>query len=565
MARANLLNTTDVTLKGMLANGLRYGVPPYQRDYSWREEHWDDLWQDVNELAQQVESQHYMGAIVIQPKGREDFVIIDGQQRLCTLSLLVLAAVALLDERVSAGVDPDNNRERVRILRETYLGTKDPGSLLWQSKLALNRNDDTFYQGTLLQLRTPHAPKRLSDSNRLIWEAFCFLRERLKNRFPEPSAGADIARFINEVVAPRLLFIRVLVDDDLSAYTVFETLNARGLDLTASDLLKNYLMAIVAKTSDADLRHVLDQWSGITHAIGIRTLPEFLRHFLNSKQDFVRQERLFKTIKAQVGAPEAVFELLDELERAATWYEALGDPQDSQWMLMPEAREHVRVLNLFGVKQYKPLVLAAARRLPESDLPQILRLCAVVSFRCTIIADRNPSELEVAYNETAKGIHTGRLQTVAQVREALRPAAVGEEDFRESFARRSFPASGRTKKIARYVLCALERQLGTPDVNDATSPATIEHVLPENLGAAWEPQWDDTQHERYVSRLGNLTLLDAARNNDLGQIGYAQKRIVYEKAGYEVTRRIISQEWSPEAIEQRQRAMAGWAATVWQL
>ena len=172
MARANLLNTTDVTLKGLLANGLRYGVPPYQRDYSWREEHWDDLWQDLIELARHEEAQHYMGAIVIQPKGREEYVIIDGQQRLCTLSLLVLSAVALLEERVASGADTENNRERARILRETYLGTKDPGSLLWQSKLALNRNDDTFYQGTLLQLRTPHAPKRLSDSNRLVWEAF---------------------------------------------------------------------------------------------------------------------------------------------------------------------------------------------------------------------------------------------------------------------------------------------------------------------------------------------------------------------------------------------------------
>ncbi|MSU47610.1 MAG: DUF262 domain-containing protein [Opitutus sp.] len=565
MARGNLLNTTDITLKGLLANGLRYSVPPYQRDYSWRTEHWDDLWQDVLELAHQPETQHYMGAIVIQPKGREEFVIIDGQQRLCTLSLLVLAAVALLDERVTGGVDPDNNRERIRILRETYLGTKDPGSLLWQSKLALNHNDDTFYQGTLLQLRTPHAPKRLSDSNRLIWEAFCFLRERLKSRYLEPSAGEDIARFINDVVAPRLLFIRVLVDDELSAYTVFETLNARGLDLTASDLLKNYLMALVAKTSEADLRHVLDQWSRITLAIGIRALPEFLRHFLNSQQDFVRQERLFKTIKTQVTAPEKVFGLLDELERASIWYEALGDPQDAQWMLMPLAREQVRVLNLFGVKQYKPLYLAAARRLPEAELPQILRLCVVVSFRATIIADRNPSELEVAYNEAAKGIHTGRLQTVAQVREALRVVAVADEDFRDAFARRSFPASGRTKKIARYILCALERQFDNPDVNDATTPATIEHILPENLGPAWVPEWDDAKHERYVSRLGNLTLLDASRNNDLGQVGYAQKRTTYAQAGYEVTRRISSQEWGPEAIEERQRKMAGWAATVWRL
>ena len=506
-----------------------------------------------------------MGAIVVQPKGREDFVVIDGQQRLCTLSLLVLAAVALLEERVSAGIDPDQNKERARLLREGFLGSKDPGSLLWRSKLALNRNDDTFYQGTLLQLRVPHAPKRLGDSNRLLWEAFSFLRERLRGRFAVNEAGADLARFINEVVAPRLLFIRVLVDDELSAYTVFETLNARGLDLTASDLLKNYLMAIVARASDADLRHVLDQWTRITQAIGIRVLPEFLRHYLNSRQPFIRQERLFKAIKAKVSQPQDVFALLDELERASVWYEALNDPQDAHWSNMSGAREQVRILNLFGVKQYRPLVLAAARHFSERDMEAVLRLCAVVSFRYTIVADRNPSELEVAYNNVAIAIHERRMVTVGQVREALRPVAVGDEDFRDAFSRRAFPVAGRTKKIARYVLCALERQLGNPDVRDETTPATIEHILPENLSPEWRLEFDDEKHARYVSRLGNLTLLDSSRNSDLGQAPFVQKKEIYLSAGYEITRRINYPEWTAAMIDARQREMAGWAATVWQL
>jgi hypothetical protein len=563
MARANLLNTTDITLKGLLGNGARYGVPTYQRDYSWREDHWEDLWLDLKEVSQREDMQHYMGAIVMQQCDREEFIVIDGQQRLCTLSLVALAAVALLEERAAADIEKEDNLERSRLLRDGFLGTKDPGSLRYRSKLSLNRNDDTFYQGTLLQLHAPLAPARLGDSNRLLWEAFRYFKARLAEQFPAPEQGGDLARFVNEVVALRLLFIRVLVDDDLSAYTVFETLNARGLDLTASDLLKNYLMALVARRSDADLRHVLDQWTRITESVGIRILPEFLRHYLNSKQPFIRQERLFKTLKMQVGTAEQVFDLLKDLELAAVWYQALLDPDDPQWHAVAGAREQVRILNLLGVKQFKSLILAAARRLPPESLGDVLRFCAVISFRYTIIADRNPSELERAYNDVAVGIEEERLRTVGQVREALRVVSVPDDDFRDAFSRRTIPAGGRNKKVVRYILCALERQLGNPDVRDETTPATIEHILPENLTAGWGADFDEIQHARFVSRLGNYTLLDLSRNNDLGNRPYIEKQPIYAASGYELTRRIAYPQWTPGTIEARQREMAGWAATVW--
>ena len=564
MPRANLLNTADVTLKGLLGNGFRHVVPPYQRDYSWREEHWEDLWLDLVEVSQREDSQHYMGAIVMQQRDREEFVVIDGQQRLCTLSLIALAAVALLEERAAAGLEKEDNLERARLLRDGFLGSKDPGSLRYRSKLSLNRNDDTFYQGTLLQLHAPLAPARLGDSNRLLWEAFRYFRARLAERFSAPDAGAPLARFINEIVALRLLFIRVLVDDDLSAYTVFETLNARGLDLTASDLLKNYLMALVARRSEADLRHVLDQWTRITQAVGIRILPEFLRHYLNSRQPFIRQERLFKTLKSKVNTAEQVFELLRELETAAVWYQAMLDPEDPQWHAIPGAREQVRVLNLLGVKQFKSLVLAAARRLSPEALSDVLRFCAIVTFRYTIIADRNPSELERAYNDVAVGIEEGRLHTLGQIREALRVVAVADEDFRDAFSRRSIPASGRNKKVVRYILCALERQLGHPDVRDETTPATIEHILPENLAPAWRNDFDDDQHMRFISRLGNYTLLDVSRNTDLGNRPYPEKQAALAASGYQLSQRIAYPDWTPGTIEVRQREMAGWAASVWQ-
>jgi Protein of unknown function DUF262/Protein of unknown function (DUF1524) len=562
MARGNLLNTSDVTLKTLLGNGMRYSVPPYQRDYSWKEEHWEDLWLDLVEVSEDEDSQHYMGAVVLQQNDRELFTVIDGQQRLATLSIVVLAAVSLLEQRASSEIERDDNSERARLLRDGFLGTKDPGSLRYSSKLSLNRNDDTFYQGTLLQLKSPQAPSRLPHSNRLLWQAFGYFRSKLAERFPGNEEGGSLARFINEAIAQRLLFIRVQVDDDLSAYTVFETLNARGLDLTASDLLKNYLMALVARRSETDLKHVLDQWSRITDTVGIRTLPDFLRHHLNSRQPFVRQERLFKAIKADVRSAEDVFALLDELERSAVLYQALQDPYDPYWVDLPVAKEQVRILNLLGVKQFKSLALSTGRKLPDS-LQDLLRFCVLISVRYTIIGDLNPSELERVYNEVAVNIERGTLRTTGQIREALREVAVSDEDFRDAFSRRTIAASGRSKKVVRYILCALERQLGHPDVKDETCAATIEHILPENLGNSWEAIYSHDQHERFVNRLGNYTLLDPSRNRDLGNLPFPDKMAGYQQSGYKMTSRISATEWTPDLIEARQREMAGWAATVW--
>lgn len=564
MPRANLLNTSDVTLKALLANGLRYGVPPYQRDYSWKEDNWEDLWLDLVEVAANEEAQHYMGAIVVQQKDREEFVVIDGQQRLCTLSLIVLAAVSLLEGRAAAGIDPDDNRERARLLRDGFLGSKDPGSLMYRSKLSLNRNDDAFYQGTLLQLRAPLAPARLGDSNKLLWTAFNYFKNKLGTRYSQPIQGAELARFINDTLALRLLFIRVLVDDDLAAYTVFETLNARGLDLTAGDLLKNYLMALVARRSEGDLRHVLDQWTKITGLVGTRVLPEFLRHYLNSRQPFIRQERLFKELKAKVNSAEGVFELLRELESSAVWYQALHDPEDPQWHNVSDAKEQVRILGLLGVKQYKSLFMAAARKLPTGDLGGVLRFCVVITFRYTIIADRNPSELERAYNEVATAIERGEIQTPGQVREALRPVSVPDEEFRDAFARRSISADGRSKKIVRYILCAIERQIAGGDIRDDTTRASIEHILPENVEQDWREFFSDEQHNRFVNRLGNYALLDPNRNRDLGRAPFSVKLPVLQASLYETTKRIAGNEWTAGAIDARQRQMSDWASSVWQ-
>jgi uncharacterized protein with ParB-like and HNH nuclease domain len=130
MAVNNLLDTSTVSLSDIIGNGKIYKVPSYQRDYSWKWDHWEDLWADIQTILN-GESVHYMGSIVLQNKGEKNYSVIDGQQRLATLTLIVLATIKTIQNLVDKNIEKENNEERIKLLSKKFLGDKDPGSQNW--------------------------------------------------------------------------------------------------------------------------------------------------------------------------------------------------------------------------------------------------------------------------------------------------------------------------------------------------------------------------------------------------------------------------------------------------
>lgn len=564
---SSLLNTDTEDLKELLGNGKTYEVPLYQRDYSWKIEQWEDLWEDIRSL-QGHDNDHYMGAIVLQSGDRKKFRIIDGQQRIATLSILVLACISYLRELQTVGADADANANRANLLESAFIGAKDPVSLRVVSKLRLNAHDDNFYQLNLSQLVPPAGGLRnLSDSERLMWDCFQFFQKKVKEHFAGNHDGGAIAAFINEVISERLLFISVRVQDELSAYTVFETLNARGLELTETDLLKNYLLSLADRLSKGQMEPLLHQWNRITDMVGSARLPEFLRHHLNSHRSYVRQKELFKILRRDVTDMPGVFSLLRELEIDAAWYQALGDHNDPFWLDYPGAKEHVRVLNLFYVKQYAPLVLAAKDVFGTQEIVEILRCCVVVSVRFNGVSRRSTHMLEEVYNRISIALRNGSASTLADVRRLLGPIYVPDEEFESDFSTLSLKTTGKSGKRLRYMLCQLEKQLEPKELNDETATqATIEHILPENPAECWFGIFSEADQERFRERLGNYTLLEKTLNiKEAANKGFEEKQSVYRQSQYSMTRLIEYDEWTPAAVQERQAMMARQAKTVWKL
>ena len=567
-ASSTLLNTDTEDLKELLSNGKRYSVPPYQRDYSWKQEHWEDLWEDLATVEANRED-HYMGAIVLESGLRKQFRVIDGQQRMATLSILILACVDYLYGLASEGVDTAANNERATLLESSYLGAKDPTSLRITPKLKLNANDDDFFQLNLAQRKPPQGGVRgLRDSERLLWECFQFFKGKVQGKFSTKKEGEQVAAFVSEIVTERLVFISVRVQDQLSAYTVFETLNARGLELTETDLLKNYLLSLADRLSKSQMDPVLRQWARITARVGIASFPEFLRHHLNSQREYVRQKQLFKTIKRDVTTLDHVFALLDRLEKDAAWFEGLNDHASQFWLDYQGAKEQVRVLNLFNVSQYTPLVLAAKDVFTApQDVVEILRYCAVLSVRFNGVSRRSTHILEEVYNRAALEVRRGTATTLAAVRQALRPIYILDEEFESDFAALRLRNRSTSGKRLRYILAKIEKQLSGADITDEGMTATVEHILPENPGEVGWEHFTAEGHERSYERIGNYSLLERSLNGQqAGNASFAQKQTVYAQSQYRTSKELGQfSDWIEETIAKRQADMAKVAKTVWAL
>ena len=203
-------NTTNNTFRRLMGNGLSYRVPSFQRDYSWSADEWDDLWQDVVGLfGADPEPAHYMGYLVLQSADNRKFDIIDGQQRMTTLSLLMLAAISHLTD-LAAPEDPEDPQfRRARQLRGNYIGYLDPVSLVPRSKLTLNRHDDGFYQNYLVPLE--QMPRRgLNPSEHLLRRAFAWFRDRIREYCGDD--GEAVARFVDTAV-DKLFFTVITVTE----------------------------------------------------------------------------------------------------------------------------------------------------------------------------------------------------------------------------------------------------------------------------------------------------------------------------------------------------------------
>ena len=548
-------NTTQEQFVRLMSNGFHYEVPKYQRDYSWDKEQWSDLWYDLMQMIEEKDS-HYMGYLVLQTSDDINFKIIDGQQRITTICILILAVINNLKKIQCSEDEKKLNEQRANTLLTTYIGNIDMITLTSVNKLVLNRNNNHFYKTYLSSLQ--EAPKRgLNASERLMKNAFdtfsSYLKEQYKN-------AEELISFVENIVN-NLFFTVITVTDELNAFKVFETLNARGVQLSSSDLLKNYLFSVANEQHQTKLDELEDLWAEVSDILKETQVSDFLRIYWNSNHKTIRKNQLYKTIRDEIKTSEQSFSLLRDMRKKADIYMALKSSEDELWRNNKDIRENLELLRLFNVTQPMSLLISAYSNLSLKEFDSLLSKIVIISFRYNIICGKNPNEQEVLYNKLALDIELNKTYNINDLLNS--GIYVKDAEFEQTFTYKEFVYNSRNNQIAKYILCKLEKfEYGLTVDRDET---TLEHILPDNPDECWE--WDDSAIQQYKYRLGNMALLEKGKNSDLGNASYLEKKDVYSKSSIPSTKKIgdTVNEWSESIITTRQQKMAKIAKGIWQI
>jgi len=511
-----------------------------------------------------TDESHYMGYLVLQSSDTKKHDVIDGQQRLTTLSIIILAAVKRLQELVELSpevTEKERNEVRAKQFRETYIGFVDPVTFVSIPKLTLNRHNNDFYQNFMVPLRKMPL-KNLRASEHSLRKALDWFYAKIK---AECTNGEEIAILLTNMV-DKLFFTTITVTDELNAYKVFETLNARGVKLSSTDLLKNFLFSTAVRTGthQIELDRMEALWERTVGVLGSYSFPDFLRCYWNSQRKLVRKNALFKTIKREISEREAAFELMDNLHTSSEVYVALMAPQDSFWN--EDERNALEALKLFHIRQHLPLLLSAFRQFYFTDrrlFTRTLRYIAIIAFRYNVISNMHATEQERIYAQVARGIHDQHIMDRASLLRALAPLYVSDASFATSFSQKEFiTTASRSSKIVRYILFQLESKRTHTRYDMGDSNITIEHVYPQNPDEDWDEADKDITY-----LIANMTLLEKGKNKDCDILSYEDKRPILSSSGFSTSAQLADKyaEWNLAHAHEHQRNLAQEATQIWRI
>jgi len=544
--------SSEVLSLGRLIRGEeKFTVPRFQRNYAWEEDHVESFWRDIFNIFGDDSADYFLGAIVVTDRGVDGPIVIDGQQRLITTCVLLAALRSVLAETGKA----DLVQEAVAQL---LLAETDA-----QPRIVLNRADRIFYdryiagEAPVDEMMAMRRDDALPLSNRLLADCFCFMHRQLKTFICDGWSEGRLAEEVLKAIDDKIFVIRLDVRSDYDAFVLFETLNDRGLSLSESDLLKNYLLSVAGER----VEETHADWETIEGNLGGERLLKFVRHHWLSSRGMTSRAGLFPDIKRQIGGPGEVAAYTEQLCVASEFYAALRDPGSRVWAEFGADRqrllaERLQELSLLRSDQIL-VVLLAGLETDREAFAELLDMLINFTFRYTTICSFSPSALLPAFIDAARHIReTGSANAKEVFNRFLRPLYPTDSQFHSAFSRRTIRYNG-------LVNTQIAQEAGK---GQAAAGTDLEHILPKRFQRNWAVDRKDFpgSPERYVHRLGNMTLLATQLNRELGNQPFEVKRGVFAGDPLEITRMIAEEpRWTAEAIGRRQNWMAGVAIKIW--
>ncbi|MEV8065870.1 DUF262 domain-containing protein [Streptomyces sp. NPDC085995] len=552
----------------MQGRAQQFQVPLYQRTYSWTEKQLGQLWSDILEQAELLESgdkasTHFLGSVVLAPSPQNEatfprWLVVDGQQRLTTLSL----ALAAVRDHI-ADTDPE---EAERIDEEYLINKRKTGNDHF--RLLPTQADRPQFAA---HVRGPGVEQNVGGS---VATAYAFFRRKLVAA-ADPAAPQDVFR-IEQAITSRLTLVAVTAERGDNVHRIFESLNNTGLKLSQADLLRNYLFMRLPTRSE----HVYETyWLPLQDSLSNDELEQLMwLQLVLDGDDRVRRQDLYAAQQQRFERGEVSEEEIEayirELHRRGALLRRLLHPEEE-----PDAavRAHLHRLDTWQAQVIYPalMLLLDRRERGELDSADTARAMSYIeSFLVRRMIGRVPTNNLNRIFQAMPGqlpLDMPVADGLHQLLSATNRFWPDDEELREKIRTAPFYQYGRWHQ-RKLVLQRLEESYEHPEpVDFAAAQLTIEHVMPQSPGSEWirmlsedvaDGESAEDLHSRLQHTLGNLTL--TAVNSELSNHPFERKQDLLQGSHLEMNRRIAATErWGAKEIRARADELADRAIAVW--
>lgn len=367
----------------------------------------------------------------------------------------------------------------------------------------------------------------------------------------------DRVLFIKEifdVFTKQFFVVEISAINRTEAFQIFQTINARGLDLSAADLIKSDFFG----NSGEHTQEVTEIWNRIQESLGDLNFSDFIRYSWNSKYSFITARGLYKTVSKSINGPDKILEFMKMLERLSVPYAELnGDIEPTYFVEAMDGRQAIYILQELQelkFKTYQPLYLASINvGLTGRQVLALVSASANILIRNKIL-NQGTNWLEKLFSTLAQELNDNQLEVADRVASIIQRLAEEQPNDQIITAKLTDFDFSLDTRLARYILRRIENERSSEKglINFDNKKVHLEHIMPQNPQNFLDWSVDENMHERYLWKLGNLTLLLGSKNSSISNNPFDQKKLGYETSDVGITRALAREStWNPKMIDQR--------------
>jgi uncharacterized protein with ParB-like and HNH nuclease domain len=559
------------TISDLFSVKRKYVVPRFQRAYSWSKEQVKELWDDIianiqiNSEEDISHEEYFIGALVLVGDDKSNVLqIVDGQQRLTTITILL----SVLCERFKEL----NKRNLADAIFKNYIeGQDDDGKNYFKLD---NETPKPFFQKSIQFIDKEQSSPQTDEEKTLLssyQDFYSFTsRENLASRFRIDKKVDDekyetLLRAVRDQVVKYLKVIFITVAEEEEAYTIFETLNARGMNLSFVDLIKNRLFKELSDTHPDD--DAKTTWKNIRLVISSRdsvgSLETFVRHWWISKYSYVGEENIYKTFKKLWTEDEIdAKEFIKELHSDSKTYIKIASPLQEDFKQQEEKSIYnsLSAFKIFNITQQRPFLLSLfkvreRRILKFDDQKEIMLFLERFHFMFNAVCSLRPSGIEGSYSRAARELQNASDQRRAKeiinvLKESLTTRIPDETVFIDKFKELKFyNGYTRDKKLIQYIFNKIERsKLLTNELTPEN--ISLEHILCQS-----------NNDKEIIGKIGNLLPLSQELNERAKDKSVADKLSIYQQSQYYLPKEFSAEyvtSWNADEIGRRTESLANY-------